>query len=209
MSLEFFITLWYNLKVRYLLLISEMHMRIKKNAVTGLPASAQLAEVKEMQREYRNSNFGDKSSELSEIALALKALYGVNVQILQRMQENTSLAASQFLYINESNAAQNTEYFSTNITLNGLTRSIVLMGSGNVTLNHYSNYSPSNHVTIGVFPLNGSGIVLPYSFNIQPKSYFSVSTDSSSNGYVSLSVLLHPVSLTGQDLFLINNTPGS
>lgn len=186
-----------------------MPLSFRMNQITGKPANPQDAEVLEIQREIGNSNFGDESSELSQIVLALKALYGVSVQILSRTEEASSLSASEFLIVSQLVATQNTIYTSSVSTLNGKCKGIMIGGTGNVTIYHYSPiYSPNGRIRIGVFPLGGSNLSIPFKLNVAPNSYFGVSTDTSSNGVVTLSAWIEPISLTGKDLYMINNTPG-
>lgn len=184
-------------------------MRNFKNPITGKPQDTVLGEVRAIQQERANSDFGDEDSELSEVALALKALYGVLVQLLQREEEATSFNASEFLTVFQSSATQNTRYSSTVATLNGKCTGIFLSGTGNVSLYHYSPiYSPKGFISLGTYPLNAGSIYVPYRFPVHPQSYFAVSTDSSSNGVVSCTALLNPISLTGKDLYIVNNSPG-
>lgn len=175
--------------------------RLKVDRTTGYHKSEQDRLVEETQEEFNRS-----WSKLDEISLSLKSIYGVLVQILQRQEEESSLPKGQYLTLFQSSATQNKTYPSTVSSIDGIARGIIIGGSGNVTINRVSpSLSPNGSTVIGTFPINGVVSTIPFHVVIKGGDFFTVSTDSSSAGVVSLSVWVEPVSKTGKELFVFSD----
>lgn len=171
---------------------------------TGKHLNEQDREVHQLQHELHNMDNQDLPSHAHELDVGIKAVYGVLVQMLQRMEEADSLSQAIYLTLYQNTAAQNTFYNTNNSTIIGVCRGIILSGSGNITLRlNAPNLSPKGFTTIGTFPVNGVPFPVPFRFPIKWQSYFSASTDSSSNGIVSVSAWVEPVTLTGKDMYTV------
>jgi hypothetical protein len=128
---------------------------------------------------------------------------GILQTLLQKFQEAEGTPHGFPFNFTQTNPAQNVVYSSPSVPTQGVVRSIIIGGNGNVTL---KLYTPHNSIAggqvIATLPCSGTAISIPHRFTVPLGAVFQLSTDSSSGtGMLTASIWIEPVAASSAEAF--------
>lgn len=139
---------------------------------------------------------------LSELALAVKILIGVQQRMLSKFEEAFGVPKGDMLVFSQASPSANTVYTSGSLGYDGVIRGLVLSGNGNVKLVQNDSLSIGGAYTLAVVACNGGAINVPVRHKFPIGSTLSVQTDSSAGtGIVGVTAWIEPCAETGAELF--------
>lgn len=161
-------------------------------------------DVKRQVREAIHESNQVTHNHLAEISYGLKVLVGVVQRLLNKFEEAEGTPRGSAYVINQGSPAQNTAYVGNALAYDGVIRSMVLSGNGNVIVTLQNNLSLGGSTTIAVVSCNGGAVNVPLRHKMPINSTLSISTDSSSGtGIVALSAWIEPIKESNPEYFLL------
>lgn len=157
-----------------------------------------LKEVKESLAEGREGAY----SRLAEIAYALKIQAGITQRLLTKFEEADGTPKGDPYVFSKSSPAQNTNYTGNPSPYDGVIRSMIVSGPGNVTVTLNTEQSINNTVTLAIVDCNGGAVTVPLHFRMPLSATLSISTDSSSgSGLLALTAWVEPIMESNPEYF--------
>lgn len=139
---------------------------------------------------------------LGQIDFGLKILVGVVQRLLSKFEEAEGTPKGSAYLISQASPAQNTVYTGNGLAYDGVIRSMVLSGPGNVTLKLNDKLSPGGTTTIAVIGCNGNAVPFTVRHKMPLNSTLSISTDSNSGtGLLALSAWIEPIVESNPEYF--------
>jgi len=126
---------------------------------------------------------------------------GILERLLQKFEEQYGMPKGDPFSFSQLVTAQNTVYTSNPVNYNGIIRSLLISGPGNITLG-INNFSPlGGNIQICRIASSNTPIPIPHHIRVPVGATFTLSTDSNATTLMSMSAWIEPVSLEGQDQY--------
>lgn len=139
---------------------------------------------------------------LAEISYGLKILVGVVQRLLLKFEEAEGTPKGGAYVVSQASPAQNTNYTGKPLAYDGVIRSLVLSGPGNVTLTLNDKLSVSGSTTIAVIGCNGNAVPFTVRHKIPLNATLSIQTDSNAGtGLVALTAWIEPIVESNPEYF--------
>lgn len=162
-------------------------------------------EVRELvKQEIAEFSGGEHSidSHMHDLIAALRLQNAITQRLLQKFEEAYGLPKGDPFSFAQASPAQNTGYTSQPIAYDGIIRSLLLAGPGNVTLKLNIAQAINGVQTICQLPCQGAGLAVPHHIRVPAGGTFTLSTDSNAGtGLLSMSAWIEPIATNGQEYF--------
>lgn len=157
-----------------------------------------LHEVKEALREQGNATH----NHLAEISYTLKILVGLVQRLLSKFEEADGTPKGTPYVVSQTSPVQNTKYPGNALAYDGVIRSFVVSGKGNVTITISDNLEASGSTTIAIIGCAGAAIPVETHVKIPLNATLSIATDDSSGtGMVALTAWIEPIVESNPEYF--------
>lgn len=135
-----------------------------------------------------------------QVELAIIA--GILERLLQKFEEQYGMPKGDPFSFSQLNPAQNTAYQSQPVNYNGIIRSLLISGPGNITLT-INNFSPlGGNAQICKIASSSTPITVPHHIRVPVGATFTLATDSNAGtGLLTMSAWIEPISLEGQEQY--------
>ena len=123
---------------------------------------------------------------------------GIAQASLQVQKETNGVPRGTVFSFKQTSPAQNTNYISPAVGMDGVVRNLAITGSGNVTITQTSQHILGGSLVIGTF---NTPFQLAHHFIVPVDSTFTISTDSASAAFIGISVWVEPAHMTDTDFY--------
>jgi hypothetical protein len=141
-------------------------------------------------------------SALAGISYDLRLLIGIIQRLLLKYEEAEGTPKGGSYVFSQSNPAQNTQYTGKPLSYDGVIRSLVLSGPGNVTLTLNDKLSLTGSTTIAVVSCNGNAVPVGIHHKMPVGATLSIQTDSSAgSGLLAVTAWVEPIIESNPEYF--------
>jgi len=141
---------------------------------------------------------------LAEISYGLKVLVGVVQRFLAKFEEAEGTPKGSPYVFSKSSPAQNTNYTGNPLAYDGVIRSLVVSGPGNVTITLNDKLSLTGSTTLAIIGCNGTAVPVEIHQKMQIGATLSLQTDSNAGtGLLALSAWIEPIRASGPEYFQV------
>lgn len=157
-----------------------------------------LTQVKEAIHEEHNISH----NHLVEIAYVTKVLVGVVQRLLSKFEEANGTPKGTAYVLSQASPARGTIYTGNGLAYDGVIRSMILSGPGNVTLTLQSKLAIGGSTTLAIVSCNGNAVPLALHNRMALNDTLSISTDAAAGtGLLALSAWIEPIIESGPEFF--------
>lgn len=176
-----------------------MHNNEKLAAIFGVtPRNPLLDEIKRTIQEEQHT----ATSHLAEIAYGLKLLVGLHQRMLTKLEEALGTPKGAPYVLSQSDPSQNTVYAGSALAYDGVIRSMVVSGPGNVTIKINDSVEIGGAVTLAIVGCNGNAVSVDLHARMPLGATLSVATDSNAGtGVLVLSAWIEPISESNPEIY--------
>jgi hypothetical protein len=168
---------------------------IKKKC--GCGENEVLDQVKESLKEQSKH-----SNHLAELSYNMKILIGIVQRLLLKFEESEGTPKGASFILSQASPAQATNYTSKPLAYDGVIRSMVVSGPGNVTITLNDKLSLTGSTTIAVIGCNGNAVSVGIHHKMQLGATLSIQTDSNAGtGLIALTAWIEPIVESNPELF--------
>ncbi len=139
---------------------------------------------------------------LAEISYGLKILVGVVQRLLTKFEEAEGTPKGVAYVLSQASPVQSTVYAGKPLAYDGVIRSMVLSGNGNVTVTLQDKLSLTGTTTIALVSCNGGAVNVPIRHKMPIGATLSIQTDSSAGtGIVAVTAWIEPIMESNPEYF--------
>lgn len=139
---------------------------------------------------------------LAQISYGLKILVGVVQRLLSKFEEAEGTPKGASYVVSQASPVQSTNYTGKPLAYDGVIRSMVLSGPGNVTVTLSDKLSISGSVVIAIVSTNGGATNVPVRHKMPIGATLSIQTDAAAGtGLVALTAWIEPIMESNPEYF--------
>lgn len=135
------------------------------------------------------------------IIQSLEIIAGLQQALLSKIDGEFGVPRGTIFQFSQLAPATNAVYTSPGAPIDGVIRSIMLSGQGNVTVALKSQSLPGGTLAIGTYALNSIPVALPFHIACPAGTTVTLTTDATAGSLISFSAWLEPSMMNGSEFF--------
>lgn len=144
----------------------------------------------------------NQHNHLAELCYTNRLLVGLLQRLLSKFEEANGSPKEAPYILEQASPAQNTVYSGKPLAYDGVIRSMVVSGPGNVTVTMSSNLDASGSRTLAIIGCNGTAVSVNVHAIMPVNAKLQIATDSNAGtGLLALTAWIEPIAESGTELF--------
>lgn len=139
---------------------------------------------------------------LADIGYSLKLLTGLVQRLLSKFEEASGTPRGTPYTFSQASPTQDTAYTGTPVAYDGVLRSLVVSGPGNITVTINDPHELSGTATLAIIGCNGGAVPVQCHYRVPINATLSIQTDAAGgSGLLALTAWIEPIIESNPEYF--------